>query len=930
MAVNSNLPYLSKAVQLGNISNKLGWLGAGMMAGQDVDKNEIKRLIAEQAKLSEAVPTNAFTKYLGATIQSVVMQKEAGLAGLGAGLINPALGAGVAFGLSAPLYAGLAYIDMIESGIDEGTAKRMAATSGVVQGLVDVALDVVPVKGIAKGALSKSLFKNFYAKGTYKTMADAVKKRMVREGIENILEMPLQGLSEIVQDSAADLYLNLAANESDALYHGVNWEAVQALKPDLEESFKGGLAMTIILGFPVGTLRAIHGVREAKTIAEKANEYIKTSPTPEVAEAKMNSDPVLKETFSKESTHDLVKQAFKEKQKGIEAYIEKEGLRLNPTPDAPAKALRNEHNQLSLENLPTETGGTLRIKNPDAGMNDTYAKIKYKVDGDRLIIKNVDAKEYVVDRDEIVKEAIEALQEKTGTEKVVYGDERSAAEEAKKYLEIARRAEEASNNPQAMTNQAEVINETTNNLEPLNEIEINELFGEVENQTPIKEKPLSLAEMHKAEKEKIRAEKIQRARERAKEHGIDFDEKMRVVEERLKTAAEREKAESANKNIEDRILDQIDREDIDRIFRTPEIKIIEDNNIKDPSTGKKALGAFVLNENGEAEIRLSSKADAQTYIHEKIHALARTLREKDLERWDNLETGIDLKTAEGQEDFVDLMLEHLRGKEKTGVQFFDDIIEMIKEFIEELRRALKDANVLTPEVKEYLDGLLSDPDSEAAPEWNNYFKGEGGLFAGDEGGKKQATVNIVDIDPKKMVDKQGNPINYKVSKELKQWFTDNLVGEIVTIESDGRKQEFTNKGLKASLKKHRKKYHNEAYAELSDLIKNSVHDKTIPVDDRHSKTLDGQYVYYGAARIGDKLLSVEIRLDIPKNDNMLHYKDHNIAEIKIEPSLYHTQKTSAIMQEEGSINKISIAVLNGSVKPSTITGVHLFFMGFLS
>ncbi|GMO37037.1 MAG: hypothetical protein Ta2B_16890 [Termitinemataceae bacterium] len=63
---------------------------------------------------------------------------------------------------------------------------------------------------------------------------------------------------------------------------------------------------------------------------------------------------------------------------------------------------------------------------------------------------------------------------------------------------------------------------------------------------------------------------------------------------------------------------------------------------------------------------------------------------------------------------------------------------MIKEFIEELRRTLKDANVLTPEVKEYLDSLLSNPEIEAddflnTPEWNNYFKGEGGLFAGDEG-----------------------------------------------------------------------------------------------------------------------------------------------------------------------------------------------------
>ncbi|GMO38240.1 MAG: hypothetical protein Ta2F_14420 [Termitinemataceae bacterium] len=59
----------------------------------------------------------------------------------------------------------------------------------------------------------------------------------------------------------------------------------------------------------------------------------------------------------------------------------------------------------------------------------------------------------------------------------------------------------------------------------------------------------------------------------------------------------------------------------------------------------------------------------------------------------------------------------------------ESFIEMIQDFIKELRRKLKDANVLTPEVKEYLDSLLSDPYSEATPERNNYFKGEGGLFA---------------------------------------------------------------------------------------------------------------------------------------------------------------------------------------------------------
>ncbi|GMO28081.1 MAG: hypothetical protein Ta2B_08700 [Termitinemataceae bacterium] len=52
---------------------------------------------------------------------------------------------------------------------------------------------------------------------------------------------------------------------------------------------------------------------------------------------------------------------------------------------------------------------------------------------------------------------------------------------------------------------------------------------------------------------------------------------------------------------------------------TARIKIIHDDNIS-TDTCKKARGAFVLIDNN-AEIRLSSKADAQTYIHEKYTLL---------------------------------------------------------------------------------------------------------------------------------------------------------------------------------------------------------------------------------------------------------------------------------------------------------------------
>ncbi|GHT50591.1 hypothetical protein FACS1894102_6220 [Spirochaetia bacterium] len=246
--------------------------------------------------------------------------------------------------------------------------------------------------------------------------------------------------------------------------------------------------------------------------------------------------------------------------------------------------------------------------------------------------------------------------------------------------------------------------------------------------------------LQKEDKEIIKSTEKEIKGERKKEVKTQRSKELqKIISERSSKQSSKRKPESkpVKKDILNKIFEfKSDKENIDKIFRTPEIKIIHDDNIS-TDTGKKARGAFVLIDNN-AEIYLSTKADAQTYIQEKIHALARTLTDEQLKEWDSLETGVDLRTAEGQEVFVDLMLHHLKNKKETGILYVDQIIEMIQNFIKELRRKLKDANVLTPEVKEYLDSLLSDPDSEATPEWNNYFKGEGGLFADNEsGGGKQ-------------------------------------------------------------------------------------------------------------------------------------------------------------------------------------------------
>jgi hypothetical protein len=186
-----------------------------------------------------------------------------------------------------------------------------------------------------------------------------------------------------------------------------------------------------------------------------------------------------------------------------------------------------------------------------------------------------------------------------------------------------------------------------------------------------------------------------------------------------------------------------------------------------------------------------------------------------------------------------------------------------------------------------------------------------------------STIAVVNVDPSVMIGESGKPIDYRKAIELKKWFRDNLVGKTVTIESDGRSQTFTNSGLKASLKKIRYPQHNEMYAEIAALIENAVYDRTIPADEKHQRRLNGQEVYYAAARIETEIYSVEIRLDIPKNTDGLHYKDHTVTQIKIAPAagaistepLSHTRTEVGNMQSQSSIDRISLAVLRGKVKP---------------
>ena len=134
-----------------------------------------------------------------------------------------------------------------------------------------------------------------------------------------------------------------------------------------------------------------------------------------------------------------------------------------------------------------------------------------------------------------------------------------------------------------------------------------------------------------------------------------------------------------------------------------------------------------------------------------------------------------------------------------------------------------------------------------------------------------------------------------------------------------------------SVKRSRSQEHRNAYAGLREMVENAEYDHYEAPDARHPDR-GGQDVYYSALRMGDKLYSVKLKLDVvtenEKNRRLEYseeqientrYKDHKLSEIEIAPALYRGLSTNGVAtQPADAISEVSLGVLRGSVKSSRI------------
>jgi hypothetical protein len=204
-------------------------------------------------------------------------------------------------------------------------------------------------------------------------------------------------------------------------------------------------------------------------------------------------------------------------------------------------------------------------------------------------------------------------------------------------------------------------------------------------------------------------------------------------------------------------------------------------------------------------------------------------------------------------------------------------------------------------------------------------------------------ARVVEIDPAKIVDEDGNPVNLFDLASFREWIIGHLSGKRVTIEDNGRIALIESPGLKSSLKA-RQEAQRQAYQELQGIIGNSLysHPRKNDGQKKHSH-LEGQEVYYSAVKISDEYYSVKIVLDIPRRSKRQKksgegkdsglYKGHTVSQIEIAPALYTGQRATpegarANPPKSDAISGISLSILKGEVKPSRLeNGVLYQFAG---
>ena len=268
----------------------------------------LKALEDDSAQLQDKIPRNWMINLLK-TGANVVPYSAAVLApSLAASAVNPLLGTAVGFGVSAELQTGLEYWELRKAGVKKEIARNVAVLSGGLQAVVETALGHVAGvtgKGLGADKIVSKLFSRLNASGVFGTLG----KALVFYGADILGE----GVEEAIQEFISANSKKLAAVLQG---EGVETETAIEIAENMWESFKGGIAGSLVLGVP-GVIKCSRmNVKEAQALQKAAI----VTPS-EKAFVEANKDSVVFEGMTEEDTEKELHNIFdaqKEKRQRFE------------------------------------------------------------------------------------------------------------------------------------------------------------------------------------------------------------------------------------------------------------------------------------------------------------------------------------------------------------------------------------------------------------------------------------------------------------------------------------------------------------------------------------------------------------------------------------------------------------------------------------
>lgn len=285
----------NNGLKLGNLGNKL------REAEYNNDTEYAEQLLKEIETLNkdnelrqDNAPRTWATEAIKLAAQTLPFSTEAAGLGLFGNFLVPGLGTAMAFGSSSSLAAGQEYLDMRQQGVSAETARKVAAISGGLQGLAEVAL------GTTTSYLAAGAGKKFASTAAGK-IADKVAENLAKTfhyGAGRKLAVKLvtdytadklgEGLEEAVQELTSIVSQDVARS-MDGL--GLDDKTIAEKTKQIADAFAGGVVGAVVLGLPFDFVKTKVGVKEYKKVKETAQEM----PSEEIFKNMVKDNPVFKD-----------------------------------------------------------------------------------------------------------------------------------------------------------------------------------------------------------------------------------------------------------------------------------------------------------------------------------------------------------------------------------------------------------------------------------------------------------------------------------------------------------------------------------------------------------------------------------------------------------------------------------------------------------